>query len=85
MKRACRCKIIAAILIFMVASEIAFSRELPLSPLASPASTIFHSAEPQKIKQVQSHISPRNIDNDYGNWDPTPYFGGDVGGLIPHR
>ena len=53
------------------------------APFSSPASVA--SAEEQEVQlQSQTPIPDDPIEEDYGNWVPTPYFGGGSSAPIPH-
>lgn len=70
------CMLTMLMVVLMMSSS---SSVRPLSPLQSPSSLIFHT------EHVGAKEQPAAIEEeDYGNWNPTPYIGGGVGAPIPH-
>ncbi|OIT32551.1 hypothetical protein A4A49_13359 [Nicotiana attenuata] len=77
-----------------------YAEKWPLSPSASPASVIFQLQDLQhnndnyasiqeeqlnKLKDVEKSQSQTEQEyQDYGFWDPAPYFGGGDPAPVPH-
>lgn len=70
------CMLTMLMVVLMMSSS---SSVQPIPPLPSTSSLVFH------IEHAGEKEQPAAMEEeDYGNWNPTPYIGGGVGAPIPH-
>ncbi|KAA8537559.1 hypothetical protein F0562_027167 [Nyssa sinensis] len=73
--------IIITMMLMSTASASSSSSELPSSPLPSPAFLHFNKLKDQSHRELEHYdqIQPAFLEEDYGFWDPAPYYGGGEG------